>query len=122
VGAVKPRVTVVVVCTPDDEAPDGALMHCMHSVEQQDYPRDLVDTHIVRNVDGSHHRVMERFGVQHADTPLVAFIDVQQVWPAHVLSTLVERLEDCDAFGGTGLDEGAGYGWICTRDYYLKEN
>jgi hypothetical protein len=118
-----PRVTVVVVATPADEGPDGALMHSVHSVEQQTYPRELVDTHIVRNVDGSPLTTMRRFGVGHADTEWVAFIDVHQEWPPAMLATLVERVQESPvglSFAGTGLCDGKGYGTIIRKDYFLE--
>lgn len=114
----QPRVTVVVVCTPEDESPDGRLMHCVHSIENQTYPREQVDVHIVRNVDETAVRTMQRFGVQQADTPLVAFIDVDQEWPPHVLASLVKGLEGCDTFGQ--LESGDGYGMIAKRSYWLE--
>lgn len=115
----EPRVTVVVVATPEDEGPDGTLMHAVHSIEQQTYDRDLVDVHIVRNTDDSPIATMQRFGVQHADTELVAFIDVDQEWHPNTLTRLVQELGTSDAFGGTGLP---GYGFIFRRNAYLKDH
>ena len=118
-----PRVTVVVVASPGQEGEDGPLMHCVHSVEQQTYPRDLVDVHIVRNVDADPLTEMRVLGVQKADTPLVAFISPTQTWEPTVLQELVDGLGDSTSthlFGGTGLGEnGTSYGTIMRRDYFL---
>lgn len=131
----QPRVTVVLVCTEAEEVENGPMMHALHSVEQQDYPRDLVDTHIVRNLYGAPLGEMRKVGAQHADTELVAFIDAAQVWPANMLSELVRLALDptnpLDYSGvtyGNQLDYGGvvvgfvgnGYGIIARRVPWLE--
>lgn len=120
----QPRVTVVIVASPGQEGEDGPLMHAVHSVEQQTYPRELVDTHIVRNVELQPLMEMRTFGVEKADTPLVAFMNPHQTWEPTVLAQLVEMMpEGTDAFLGTGLGERqSSYGTIMRRDYYLENH
>jgi hypothetical protein len=112
----QPRVTVIVVCTPEDEGPDGALMHCVHAIEQQTYPREQVDTHIVRNVDGSDLTAMTRFGVQHAETEWVAIINVHDTWPETLLAYLMAEAARTPGLKGY-MAHG---GYIVKKDTYLE--
>lgn len=94
------RVTVVIVAEPADEAPDGALMHAVHSVEQQRFPRDRVDTHIVRNTEGYDLTTMRRWGVAAADTEWVVFLDVNEVWSPDTLERLFAMVGRASTGGG----------------------
>jgi hypothetical protein len=120
-----PRVTVVIVALPGQEGENGPLMHAVHSVEQQTYPRDLVDTHIVRNVEVAPLADMQAVGVAHADTEFVAFLNpTQPPWEPEVLAQLVDGILENPGtyiFGGTGLGKDQrSYGTIMRRDYYLQ--
>lgn len=118
------RVTVVVVAAPGQDGEDGPLLRCVHSVEQQTYPRDLVDVHIVNNAHADPLAEMQAVGVAHADTDLVAFISPTQTWEPTVLAELVEGLLETPGsslFGGTGLGaDQRSYGTVMKKSYYMQ--
>lgn len=88
-----PRVTVIVV-TQDPAGPlegglTGPVLAALHSVECQDYPADLMDISVVRDVDNHGLRAMRDFGVKKAETEWVAFIGENETWDPDRLRTLM---------------------------------
>lgn len=113
-----PRVTVIIPTTP---APDGSmsqnLLRAVHSVEQQTYPRELVDTHIVQNVEGFPTHFLRRVGAEKADTPWVTFMSDLDVWAEDYLRTLMVDAVSTEA---TALWDGPNRLLCAQRDYYLE--
>lgn len=88
------RVTVVIPTIP--ARANGSLLEAVYSVEQQTYPRHLVDTHIVSDQYGLGPGEMRNLGVQKADTEWIAFLDDDDyLLPTH-LETLMAHGQDWD--------------------------
>lgn len=89
------RVTVVIPTIPARAEKD--LLRAVHSVEKQDYPRELVDTHIITDSQGFGPAEMRNVGVARADTEWIAFLDDDDYLLPNHLSTLFLAQERTEA-------------------------
>ena len=93
-------ITVVLVFTPEgdtfeerlDAPPTGPALEAWNSVREQDYPADLLDVVLVRNVEGLPLEEMQVYGAKQATTDWVAFIGEDEMWAPYYLSLHMEQI------------------------------
>lgn len=87
-----PGITIVLAVEGQLE---GEVLTAIYSAEHQDYPSELIDTHIVWAIDGVTVAEAQRVGVKNATTDWVAIMYAHDDWvPDHVsqLAALAYRM------------------------------
>jgi glycosyltransferase involved in cell wall biosynthesis len=86
------RITVVIPTIP--ARVKGDLLRAVNSVEEQTYPRHLVDTHIVTDQQGLGPARMRNVGSSYSTTDWIAFLDDDDyLLPDHLDVLMREALE-----------------------------
>lgn len=120
-----PRVTVIIVTERTLE--DQVLLRTIQAVEQQTYPRQLVDVSIIRNVESYPDRTLRMLGAKNADTDWVAFLDDDDAWPEDRLDYMVKSVGEHNSrhrfsHGVHHINQLTGVrSMLVERDYYLTK-